>query len=920
MGRSIWLSSANTLYRVMPQSCPDIFAAEEIEQSIPQRFEKIVGLYPDGLAFEQNGSSVDYAKLNQYANRIARAILKKRGPGSEPIALVFEHGIDVIAAILGTLKAGKFYVALDASSPCDRINYILNDSRARLILSNSRNIGLAQKLTSDSRAWMNIDEIDSCDFSSNIEIPISPHALASILYTSGSTGKPKGVAHSHRSQLHTVMVNTNQVGIYRRDRLTLLHTIGFGSAQAHLFQSLLNGASLWGFDLKSEGIHRLAKWLNVNRITVYHSPPAVFRQLAETLPQDQRLSDLRLIRLSGAPVKRLDFDLYCKEFAPDVSLQIVMNSTEANAIASFLTDRTFLFPETGSPAGYPVPGKDIVLLDERGREVARGETGEIAVESCFLPPGYWDQTEIDGGKLSLEQRGSIRRICRTGDLGRVLSDGFLIHLGRKDTLVKVRGYRVSLVEIEKALSEHPAIREAAVIAWDDDFGEKYLVAYVSANTNRCTTNELHEFLRKKLPDYMIPPRFVFLKSLPLVNGKLDRESLPKPDHERPQLAESYAAPASEVEKRLVKIWEEILDVRPVGVNDNFFDLGGDSLSAARTIGSVHTVFAVDLPVESLFQSPTISQMAIQLSAELDQRSPDYKEKPKPLYLVELQAGRGKTPVFIFPGGGGGDPEFFVYMPLIRRIGAHYPFYGLRARGGDGVSAPHLSVEEMASAYLEEIRSIQPHGPYRFVGECAGGITAYEAASQLRAAGEEVGLLALIDVQRPTLGKYIFYRMFIPPEPVRRKWIYVSVRAKHHWGAVRNLRWSERLNYVSNQAPRILRSHVHIVRSTLPRHPKTMAILKIQTQATARRRVLRSRENYRQIVRLYRAQPYDGEVELFATQKLHRRDPTLGWSELVRKLHIHPLPGNHWTSLRDHSEIAAMQLRKCLDLTDAESQA
>ena len=586
------------------------FPIEDVETSIPARFEKIVRRYPDRLAVKMGDRSLTYAELDCAANRIARAILAIRGPGSEPIALLFEHGIDVVAVILGVLKAGKFYVVFDLSFPLARISNMLDDSQAGLLVANKRSVELAHRLTTGARTLLNVDEIDELLGYDNLNLPISADNLGSILYTSGSTGKPKGVVHSHRSQLHTVMVNTNENCICCHDRLTLLHSVGFGSAQAHLFQSLLNGAALCCFNLKSEGIHRLAKWLKEESITVYHSSPAVFRQLAEGIPDEEKLASLRLIRLSGAPVNRLDFDVYAKKFTPGALLQTVMNSTEANVICSLVTDGSFCFPEFGSPAGFSVPGKQILLLDDDGAEVGLGELGEIAVKSRFLPPGYWDNLEINGIKFGSGPSGADERLCLTGDLGRMLPDGFLIHLGRKDFMVKIRGYRVEIGEIERALLAHPLIKDAGVVAWEREVEEKYLAAYVVPRTNPVPRiDELRAFLSDKLPDYMIPLVFVFLESLPLTNGKLDRTVLPKPEGKRPELSQSYVTPRSEVERDLVRIWEEVLDVRPIGIHDNFLDLGGHSLAATRILSRVVRTFKVSLSLTQLFQTSTVVGMA-----------------------------------------------------------------------------------------------------------------------------------------------------------------------------------------------------------------------------------------------------------------------------------------------------------------------
>ena len=585
------------------------FRNEDVERSIPDRFEKIVRLFPNRLAVKIGDRALTYEELDRAANRIAHGILEKHGEGSEPIALLFEHGVDVIAAILGTLKAAKFYIVLDPSFPLARISYMLDDSQAGLIVVNKRTKELANKLSNDARTLLSVDEIDESLGYDNVNLPISADNLGSILYTSGSTGKPKGVAHSHRSQLHTVMVNTNETRICCQDRLTLLHSVGFGSAQAHLFQSLLNGASLCSFDLKSEGIRRLANWLNEESITVFHSPPAVFRQLAELIPVQEKLSGLRLIRLSGAAVTCLDYALYKKTFVPGALLQVVMNSTEANVICSFLTDGSYSFPERGSPAGYPVTGKTIFLLDKDGRQVAPGEAGEIAVRSAYLPLGYWADPDLVGIQIGADPRSGRERTILTGDVARMLPDGLLIYLGRKDSMVKIRGYRVDLAETERALQDHPEIKETGVVAWEYERGEKSIVGYVVPyNQPFPRVDELNAYLRAKLPDYMIPTAYVFLDALPLINGKLDRMALPKPERIRPEVSQPYVSPRSEVEQELVWMWEEVLDVRPIGIHDNFFDLGGHSLAATRLISRVIREFHLELPIKALFESPTVAAM------------------------------------------------------------------------------------------------------------------------------------------------------------------------------------------------------------------------------------------------------------------------------------------------------------------------
>ena len=582
----------------------------EIEKSVVARFEKVVQMYPDRIAVKIGDRELTYNGLNHIANRSARTILAMRGPESEPIALLFEHGIDVIAAIFGVLKAGKFYVALDLSLPPERVRYILEDSQASVVVTNNRNMAFAEKLTGRAHALLNIDEIDWTLSSDNPLQSISPNDVAAITYTSGSTGTPKGVVHTHRKLLDKFAAYTDIKHVSFNDRVTHLLSHSFASAQGDLLVSLLNGATLFPFDMKFQGVHRFARFLKEEQITVCHLPVSLFRQLAESISTQEKISDLRLIYLSGAPITRVDFDLYRKTFSDRTVLEIGMGSTETGGVACAIVDHTFCFPEEGTPVGYPYPGKKILVLDENGHEVASNEIGEIAVKSRNLSLGYWRRPELTETKFGSDPGGGDERIYLTGDLGRLLPDGFLIHLGRKDFMVKIRGYRVDFAEIERALLAHPQVREAAVLARDRDPDEKKLVAYIVCRQQPAlTVNELFEFLREKIPDYMMPSAFVFLDSLPLTNGKLDRKALPRSDGQRPDIEQAYVPAHSEVEQALVEIWQAVLAVRPIGIHDNFFHLGGHSLAATRVISLVIQKFQLELPIKALFESPTVAAMS-----------------------------------------------------------------------------------------------------------------------------------------------------------------------------------------------------------------------------------------------------------------------------------------------------------------------
>ncbi len=581
-----------------------------VEKSIPERFEQMARLYPDRIAIRTKDRLITYEVLNNSANQIGRAILDQIGPGSEPIALLFGNGIDLISALLGVLKAGKFFVAIDPSFPTSRINFIVNDTDTRLLVTNSENSELSKRFGAPDVARMNIDELKTRHGDNNLGAVIRPDDIATIVYTSGSTGEPKGVSKTHDYCWERAKFNIKFLSVGATDQLSLLHSISFGSGEINLYASLLCGASLQPFDVKSEGVYRLAQWLRAESITIFHCSPSVLRELVEFIPEGDPIPTLRLMHLSGSPITRSDFDLYHRHFSPLTSLAFHMGATEAGCIACAVVNHDFPFPAKGTPAGFPPENKKVSLLDEDGGEVSPGGIGEIAVKSKYLAHAYWKNPELTRAKFLPDPNGGQERTYLTGDLGQILPDGLLVHLGRKDLMVKIRGYRVEIAEIERRLTQHPAVKDAGVTAWERDNGDKCLAAYiVSRGPNHATIDQLRKFLRDMLPGYMVPSTFMFLDSLPVTNGKLDRKALPQPNDKRPELSTAYAWPTDEIEKSLVSIWEKVLDVRPVGIHDNFFDLGGHSLTATQVISQVIKQFQLELSLQSLFQSPTVAKMA-----------------------------------------------------------------------------------------------------------------------------------------------------------------------------------------------------------------------------------------------------------------------------------------------------------------------
>ena len=597
--------------RVDPTNAFTPFQKEETEQSIPQRFEQQVSRYPDRLAVKTRSHQLTYAALNKVANRVARALLAQRGERSEAIALLLEHDAFMIGTILGVLKAGKVYVPMDPSFPYARNAYILEDSQASLIITNNKNHSLADSLSENRHSLINIDEMGPTLAGDNVDLSVSADSLAYILYTSGSTGQPKGVAQNHRNLLNVALRYTNGLQISVEDRLTLLQSYSVAGSVSNMLGALLNGASLFPYNVKEEGLTGLADWLVEEEITVYHSVPTVFRQFANTLTGKEEFPGLRLVRVGGEPVHAEDVQLYKKYFSSDSIFVNSYGASEAGSVLRYCVDKDTVINDAMVPVGYPLGDVEILLLDEDGRAAGFNQVGEIAIKSRYTSPGYWCRPDLTRETFITDPQDEGGRIYRTGDLGYMQADGCLVVTGRNDFRVKIRGFRIEVAEIELALRGLTKVKEAAVVAHEDQRGEKQLVAYVVPQPGQVPTiSELRGFLRDKLPDYMVPSAFVVLDTLPLTpNGKLDRLALPAPDLTRPELDTDFVAPRNALEEQLASIWVEVLGVTRVGVYDDFFELGGHSLRATQLVSRVREVFQVELPLLSLFEEPTIAGLA-----------------------------------------------------------------------------------------------------------------------------------------------------------------------------------------------------------------------------------------------------------------------------------------------------------------------
>ncbi len=584
-------------------------------QSLAGRFEQQVIHHGARIAVKSQSETVTYDRLNRAANRLAHAILSHTEERDRPVALLFKQGLGLITANLAALKCGSPFVQIDYALPRERAARIIENAQPAVIVSDDEHAGCAGALARDDIQVINLDRLTGQP-DANLEISVRPNQLAYINYTSGSTGEPKGVMSNHLSELHSIRVKAKALRIAPDDRISLLRSNNVGATSDALL-GLLNGAALCPLEIKEAGLAGLGNWLINEEITVFTCVASVFRHAIEALAPEQRFKHIRLVHLGGEPLYRSDIELYRKHFADGCLLVNRLGISETKTASYFFIDKNSEIEEPVVPVGYPLEGYEISLLDDEGQAVGVGSVGEIAVKSEYLAQGYWRRPELTAAKFLADPAGSAARVYLSGDLGYRRADGCLVHVGRKDFQIKIRGHRVEISEVEIALLDLAEVRQAIVVARDEGDGKRRLTAYVVPKDGALlTVRRLRASLQEKLPSYMVPPFFVMLDRLPLTaSGKIDRRALPAPRRGRVEPDPGFVAPESALEKVLAQLWCEVLELDEVGIADDFNELGGDSLVATQIVVRVNDLFTLEAPVKTLLETPTVAALAAFVTAQ-----------------------------------------------------------------------------------------------------------------------------------------------------------------------------------------------------------------------------------------------------------------------------------------------------------------
>ena len=830
------------------------------DSGLDSLFLQQVAKRPNAIAVCDGERRFTYAQLDAHANALAAAIIGRGVSAGAFVGLALERSAELIVATLAVIKAGCAYAPLDPSWPAERLHFMAQDLALSIVIGSAEiaaQIGV-------SRLAVELNE------SGLHESPASRNdggSKAYVIYTSGSTGTPKGVVVPHRAVARLVL-NTDYAALTADDGIGHASNPAFDAATFEIWGALLNGGRI--VVLPKDTVlepTRLAAAIRAEGITAMFFTSALFNQIATHAPAT--FQPLRHLLVGGDAVSPQAVGRVWENGAP-TRFSNAYGPTEVTtfAVTQHITEHPHGAP---IPIGRPIANTEAYVLDAHFQPVPVGVSGELFLGGDGLALGYHDRPELTAEKFIEHPLRKGERLYRTGDRVRFHGDGKIEFLGRLDGQIKLRGFRVELGEIEAEIARHPDVREVSVKVCGADANEKWLAAFVVPRSGTPLDElSLRALIAQRLPEYMIPKVFISLDRLPLnANGKVDRAALPIPTAG----TSSTAAPAiSATGARVAVIMADVLRQKEVRADGDFFRLGGHSLLAIDLLARLKSEFGIVIPAARIFENATPS--GIEKFIDESQILPPSSDAR---FIVPIQRGAaGIRPLFLVAGGWGGEIEFLVYGQIARLIGESQPIFGLKARGAGTADAPHATVTEMAADYLREIRAIQPRGPYLIAGECVGGICAHEIACQLRDAGEEVGLLLMLDTSTPNpaeLEQYLRGEDEKLARESRRPGLCARIRSG-----------------LAGLAKRVLGRDT---RSVPAQHPRGQS----EYPVTLMRHSLRQ---------------YSGPITMLVDADAHAAFGRLGWEEIPGvDLDLYVLPGDHITYIREYNATAAERLRELI---------
>jgi amino acid adenylation domain-containing protein len=714
------------------------FSPDQASFCVHHLFEKQAARTPEAIAVVYEDQQISYQELNERANQLAHYLIRQGIGLDTRVGVYLERSLAMVVGLLGILKAGGAYVPLDLTTPPDRIRFMLQDAGVAMVITSAilRSRIATGLNSSEDSFWkkppvlvldMKWPSLTSEDLSSALP-PVLAENLAYVMYTSGSTGQPKGVGIPHRGVVRLVR-NPKYLKWPTPAIFFQLASPAFDAATFEIWACLVNGGKLVLGPTMLPSLDELGTLLQEQQITILWLTAGLFHQMVDW--NIKALSPLQTLLVGGDILS----PRHVRRVAEQLSTCQLINGYGPTENTTF----TCCFPippdvdvDKTVPIGRPLNQTQVYVLDAQQHLVPNGVTGELCIGGLGLGREYHGRPELTAEKFIPHPFSPVPgdRLYRSGDLVRYRPDGTLEFLGRRDHQVKIRGYRIECGEIEMILTTHPAVREVVVLPREDSAGNKRLVAYIVPESESTPNiSDLQDFLIRTLPSYMIPAGFVFLDTFPLTpNGKVDQSKLPVEDQRSSQEEGNYVAPRNSLESQLTKIWETVLEREPIGVTDNFFNLGGESLMALRLCSEIERALQRKIPVPLIFHAQTIEQLA--------QKIGHGEENERSSLMVPIQTSGSNPPIFCVCFGD-------TFRPFLKNY-PNQPLYMFFNQGYDGKPAHHTTVEEIARLYLKDMRTVQTEGPFYLAGYSFGGLVAYEMAQQLHKQGEIIGLLALVD--------------------------------------------------------------------------------------------------------------------------------------------------------------------------------
>jgi amino acid adenylation domain-containing protein len=849
---------------------------------------KTAGEMPDKVAIKFEDRSLSFKSVNEAANKLARYLLGLNIKTGDIIGLAVDRSPEMVISLLAILKSGAAYVPLDPEYPKDRIEFMLEDSSAKILLTSARyknhyagnTIEILIEEALEKSAEYSIDEPNTS---------ITGNDLAYILYTSGSTGKPKGVQIRHHSLVNLFLGMQKKPGISSSDITLAVATISFDIAGVDIYLPLVTGAQIIIADaLTAKDGRALLDIVKNEKVTILQATPYTWRMML-AVGWDEYLP---IKVFTGGEAFPKDLAVKLLPLSKEIWNMYGPTETTIYSIIKQITNADDI------TIGWPVDNTQIYIVDEQMNSLVNGEIGEILIGGAGVSVGYLNRPELNAEKFINNPFSNIPgdKIYRTGDLAKYKPDGDIVYLGRIDHQVKVRGYRIELGEIEFNLGKQPDIKEAVVIAREDTPGIPRLVAYLTLKSGQTGIPEKEQIdnweqaLLAALPEYMVPDDWVLLEMIPSTpNGKIDRKALPKPDYSHINRSGEYVAPHTENEKMVVGIWEEMMSLEKISIFDNFFQLGGRSLVAVKIMAKIEQKTGKRLPLATLFEHSTVEKLAARLL--VDDSAITWQS------LVPIKPKGSKMPLYIVHGAG---LNVLLFNALAMNLDDDQPVYGLQAKGLNGIDEPLDVMEDIAANYIAEIIAHDPVGPYAIAGYSLGGMIAYEMAKQMLAMGKDVKMLAMFDTYADQTQKF--------DTPVKKA-------IKNTWTLIKQIAYAgvlfvedpkRTIEYKSREIGRRIKK---INKKIFPDEVKKKNVFSEyndeidEKSATAQRNYLLT--------------PIDMKLELFrAKKKTFYMDDFkyLGWIPYAKKgVNVYEIPGEHNTIFAPPNDKQfAKVLQECLD--------